>query len=75
MKEENILITNKENEEIEKQIEEEGEDDNHAIIAIIPCNAIDEAKDNLSDSLLGRTVYLFEAKGDGKITVYLKMEE
>ena len=53
----------------------EGEDDNHAVIAIIPCNAIDEAKDNLSDSLLGRTVYLFEAKGDGKITVYLKEEE
>lgn len=50
----------------------EGEDDNHAII---PCNAIDEAKDNLSDSLLGRTVYLFEAKGNGKITVYLKEEE
>ena len=53
----------------------EGEDDNHAIIAIIPCNALDEAKDNLSDSLLGRTVYLFEAKGNGKITVYLKKEE
>lgn len=53
----------------------EGEDDNHAIIAIIPCNAIVESQDNLSDSLLGRTVYLFEAKGDGKITVYLKEEE
>ena len=53
----------------------EGEDDNHAIIAIIPCNALDEAKDNLSDSLLDRTVYLFTAKGDDKITVYLKKEE
>lgn len=53
----------------------EGEDDNHAVIAIIPCNAIEEAKDTLSDFLLGRTVYLFEAKGDGKITVYLKEEE
>ena len=53
----------------------EGEDDNHAIIAIIPCNAMNEAKDNLSDSLLGRTVYLFEPKGDDKITVYLKKEE
>lgn len=50
----------------------EGEDDNQAII---PCNALDVAKDNLSDSLLGRTVFLFDTKGDGKITVYLKAEE
>lgn len=53
----------------------EGEDSNHAEILTIPCEGIGEITDTLSPDLLSREVFLFEAKSDKRLTVYLKTKE
>ena len=53
----------------------EGPDSNYAKILIIPIEGLGEETDNVSEKLLNRKVYLFDAIDKDKIKVYLELEK